>query len=144
MQVKMKFEISSRSISLAVPEWLTEIQACKIINAVAQTDAFVQTLEHAPAAAFTALGYEFCHVDSDWLPCQPPVRIMALEFTKAALTASQMSTPLPHWMQGEVVHAINEKLGVEQIEELMPSEEGAPEKAMVAWINDFSQKNEAH
>ena len=69
---------------------------------------------------------------------------MTLEFTEAALTALQLSTPLPLWMQGEVVFTINEKLGTKQIEELMFSDDTATKKAMVAWINEFNQKNEPY
>ena len=65
---------------------------------------------------------------------------MTLEYTKAALTASLINTPLLLWMQGEVVYAINQTLGANQLM-AFPDTDNA-EQAMITWIDTFVRKHQ--
>lgn len=125
----------SPKIGVAVPEWLTDAQACKLITTISNTGRSVQLLEHAPAAAFSAFGYDLCRVDSEWLPCSPPGRIMTLEYSTSALTASLLTTPLLYWMEGKLSYSIKEDLAIDLATETAGI--ASREREMIEWINDF-------
>ena len=126
----------SPKVGVAVLEWLTDAQACKLITAVSNTGRSVQILEHAPAAAFSAFGYDLCRVDSEWLPCSPPGRIMTLEYSTPTLIASLLKTPLLHWTNDRLIYSIKEDLAIDVTPET--ADVASTEREMIEWINDFS------
>lgn len=132
---------SSPRVTVAVPVSLTDLQACPIISAIAHTGKSIISLEHPPGAAFTALGFPLCRISSEWAPCQPPGRIMTLHYTRDALTAALMSTPLYWWMHGKVIYEINENLGNDRSQAIHPAYEDTTFLAMAQWIDTFAEKN---
>ena len=134
------YKISSPNIGVAVPEWLADTQAYGIIQAITQMGASISMLEHAPAAAFTAAGYDLCRVDSEWLLCAPPGRIMALEDTDTALTASLVPTPFFYWMRKKLVYDVNPEFGYAQISVASGDVEHKTQ-AVAAWIDSFAATN---
>lgn len=126
-------------IGLAVPEWLTDAQVCKISDAIQYMGASIQTVEYAHTAALAAHGYEFCRISSDYLECPPSERIMTLEYNRATLTASLIKTPALLW-SGIVAYATNNTLGVDHIGTAFPYPHDA-EIAITTWISEFVRLN---
>ena len=123
-------------IGLVIPEWLTEMQASKVRDAVTLAGKTIGTLEYAPAAAFAAYGYQLCPFDSEWMPCPAPGRIMTLDFARGSLTATLIPTPHLLWLQPTMRFRMNETLGLEKSAEKF-SDENEATKAMAEWIDRF-------
>lgn len=66
---------------------------------------------------------------------------MTLHYTRDALTAALMSTPLYWWMHGKVIYEINENLGNDRSQAIHPAYEDTTFLAMAQWIDTFAEKN---
>ena len=120
-----------RKVSLAVPPWLLDMQSCHIVSGLQKAGRQILSTEYAPEAVFTALGWSMCRIDSDWLPCYPPGRIMTLEYSAHSLTAITLETPR-FWLDFPgLIYNITTDFSKDTFEE-------EKESAMVEWINQAS------
>lgn len=115
-------------------EWFIDWQACKLFDAVDLTRKSVQSFETYSEAAFTAFGYPLCQVDSEWMPCPAPGRIMTLNYAPDALTAAMTQTPFEGYTS--LKYDTNTTFGHNRLsQEFQGDEEAASQaKAMAAWV----------
>ena len=112
-------------IGIVIPSWLAGSElACHIAAAAERTFNRLAAFKSPPSSAYTAAGYELCHISYDAFDCTGPGRIMTLEYDGSTVVASLIQTPLPSWSAHPVTF-------------LMRS--GLTSQEMADWIDEFLQ-----